>query len=451
MIIKRRNIDLTQGVIWKNLLLFFLPILAGSLFQQLYTTLDAVVVGQFTGKTGLAAIDSVYSFLKLPVNFFVGLSTGATILISQYFGKRNASGLSKAVHTAIAFAFSGGLLLSIAGIALAPCFLDLLDVPEDIFTMTLSYVRIYFVGLAPAMLYNIAAGILRAMGDSKTPFYYLVIASTVNFLLDLLFVGLFGWGVAGAALSTVMGQAISAVLVIRTLIKTNLACKVYPRQIRFHPPVLKVIFSIGMPVGLQSALYPIANMMIQANINALGTSHIAAWALCGKLDFLIWLLVDSLAAAISTFVAQNYGAKQYDRILKGVKIGTGMTLLPVIALSAVLFLWAQPLGKLFINAADHDVLPLAGQLMRMLSPLYFLYVFGEVLSSAIRGTGETFKPMLLTLIGTCACRILWILLIVPKNQTIQTIICSYPVSWFLTSAGFIVYYVLFSKRKLRSA
>jgi Na+-driven multidrug efflux pump len=212
--------------------------------------------------------------------------------------------------------------------------------------------------------------------------------------------------------------------------------------------MLKSIFKVGLPIGLQSSLYPIANMMIQANINSMGTDNIAAWALCGKLDFLVWLLVDSLAAAISTFVAQNFGASQYARIRQGVRTGLGMTLAFIISISAVLSLWSEQLGKLFINAADYDVLPLTGQLMRFLAPMYFLYVFGEVLASAIRGTGETVKPMILTLLGTCLSRILWILFVVPRNRTMFTIIWSYPVSWLITAIGFIVFYSVFKKKKL---
>jgi len=213
--------------------------------------------------------------------------------------------------------------------------------------------------------------------------------------------------------------------------------------------MLKSIFMVGLPIGLQSSLYPIANMMIQANINSMGTDNIAAWALCGKLDFLVWLLVDSLAAAISTFVAQNFGANQYFRVRQGVRIGLGMTLGSVIDISVVLFFWSEPLGKLFINAGDYDILPLTGQLMRSLSPLYFLYVFGEVLAGAIRGTGETVKPMILTLLGTCASRILWILFVVPKNRTMLIIIYSYPVSWLLTAICFIAFYSMFKKNKLQ--
>lgn len=448
---KKQNIDLTQGVISRQLLLFFLPILAGSLFQQLYTTADAVIVGQFAGKAGLAAIDSVYNLLKLPVNFFVGLSTGATIIISQYFGAKNRADLSKAVHTAVSFAFLGGLLLSIGGVALAPYGLRMMEVPEEIFALTLSYVRIYFGGLAVSMLYNIGAGILRAMGDSKTPFYYLIVSSAVNVALDLLFVGAWGLGVAGAALATVIAQLVSAVLVIRALIKTDMDCRLVPRQLGLAPPMLRQIIVVGLPIGLQSSLYPIANMLIQASINSTGTDNIAAWALCGKLDFLIFLVADSLAAAVSTFAAQNYGAGQYKRLRQGLGIGLGITVGLIGAVSGLLYFWSEPLGRLFIKQEDYGIIPITGELMRFLAPLYFAYAIGPVLSGAIRGTGETLRPMLITLFGTCACRVLWILLVVPRSPSMLSIIASYPASWLVTGISFVVYYHYFQKKQLGSA
>lgn len=448
MKMKDRNIDLTQGIIWKQLLIFLLPILAGNLFQQLYTTMDAVIVGKFVGKEGLAAIDSVYNLLKLPTNFFIGVSTGATIIISGYFGKKSSEDLSKAVHTAVAFSFTGGIVLSILGIILAPFFLSILEIPEDIFMITKSYVQVYFGGLAISMVYNIGAGILRAIGDSKTPLYYLVISNTINVLLDLLFVGIFHWSVAGAALSTVLSQLVSSVLVIRTLIVTDLDCKLIPKRIKFHSEILKSIFKVGLPIGIQSSMYPIANMMIQANINSMGTDSIAAWALCGKLDFLIWLINDSFSAAIATFTAQNYGANQYKRVRKGILTGMGMTLTIVIYISVILFLWSEPLGKLFINPSDYEILPLTMELMQFLAPMYFMCVFGDVLAGGIHATGETIIPMLLTLAGSWACRILWTLLIVPTNRTMITIIAVYPVSWFITAVSFIMFYAIFIKKKL---
>ncbi|MDR1972665.1 MAG: MATE family efflux transporter [Treponema sp.] len=430
--------DLTEGNIWKRLIFFFFPILAGSLLQQLYTTADAVIIGRFAGKDALASIDAIYNLTKLPVNFFIGLSTGATIIISQYLGAKDNEKLTMAVHTAVAFAFTGGLLLSIAGILLSPVCLYLLRVPGDIYNYTLSYARIYFAGMAVSMTYNIGAGILRAVGNSKTPFYFLIAASTVNVVLDLVFVGVFRWHAAGAAFATVLSQLLSAVLVMGTLLSTRLPCRIRWRDIRFRSPVLQKIFLLGLPVGIQSSLYPVANMMIQSRINAFGTNVIAAWAVCGKLDFLIWLTVDSLGAALSTFVAQNFGARLYARAGKGVRVCIGMSLVCVCAISAVLYFGCGPLGRLFVN--DDEVISLISFLMRFLAPLYFIYIGGEVLSGAIRGTGETFMPMILTLLGTCACRIIWILFVVPFQPALKMVIWSYPVSWIVTSLSFIVFY-----------
>lgn len=446
MEIIKKEYDLTEGVIWKKLLLFFLPILAGSFFQQLYTTADAIILGHFAGKEALASIDAVYNLTKLPVNFFVGLSSGATIIVSQCFGAKNKDELSKTVHTAMAFAFSAGLLLSVTGIVLAPYGVKMLNVPDDIFDYALSYTRIYFSGMAALMVYNIGSGILRAVGNSKSPFYFLLAANIVNVVLDLLFVGLFRWHVMGAAFSTVIAQLLSAVMVVITLMKTTLPCRITLKNMRFDRIILKKIFRLGLPIGIQSSLYPIANMLIQSNINLFGTDSIAAWALCGKLDFFIWLAIDSLGITISTFAAQNFGGGHYLRIRKGVKSCMGVSLSLILLLSSILYIWCKPLSRLFIN--DAEVIELTAFLMRFLSPMYFIPMITEILSGAIRGTGDTFKPMLMTLIGTCACRVLWILFAVPAKPTLIIVIWSYPASWLVTSVMFIVYYQIYKSQKL---
>lgn len=446
MIHRSRNTDLTIGPVGRQLLLYFLPILAGSLFQQMYTTADAVILGQFAGKTGLAAIDAIYSLLKLPVNFFVGLSTGATILISQFFGARDERSLSKAVHTGICFALAGGAVLSILGVVAAPMCLKALAVPEELFGLSLSYICIIFGGLAFSMVYNIGAGILRAVGDSKTPFYILATTGGINIILDFLFVAGFKMHAPGAALATVLSQGISAALVLAALSRSSGAYRLKRRELRADRQMLLSICRIGLPVGLQAALYPVANMMVQTGINSTGTDNIAAWALCGKLDFMIWLITDSLAAAVATFVAQNYGAKAYDRTRRGVRIGLVMTAGSIVFISMVLFFWSVPIGKLFIRAEDVDIAVATGRIVRFLAPLYVLYVFGEVLSGAIRGTGETLRPMLITLIGTCATRILWILFVVPQHNGLFMILSCYPLSWGITSLVFILYYIYYSKK-----
>jgi len=445
---KKRNIDLTEGTIWKLILVYCLPILAGNLFQQLYTTVDAVILGQFAGKTGLAAIDSVYSLLKLPVNFFIGLSTGVTILISQYFGAKDEESLSRAVHTGVGFAVAGGILLSAAGMAFAPQCLTAMQVPDEIRELALAYVRIYFGGLFLNLLFSIGSGILRAVGDSRTPFYVLIIAGVVNIILDLVFVAQLKLNAAGAALATVFSQGLSAVLIIRTLAKADAGCRFEFVRLSFDRTVLKNIFRVGLPIGFQSALFPIANMMVQSAINRTGTDNIAAWALCGKLDLIIWLAADSLTAAISTFVAQNYGSKDYGRCRSGVRIGTGMTVGVVILFSAVLYVWSEPLGRLFINAKDGNIAEIAGRIMRVIAPAYFLYVFGEAFSGAIRGTGKSFMPMLIALLTTCAPRILWIVLAVPRSEDILRILGCYPASWAITAAVFIIYYQFYRRKVL---
>ncbi|MDR0723348.1 MAG: MATE family efflux transporter [Treponema sp.] len=441
-----KKYDLTEGVIWKKLLFFLLPIFGGTLFQQFYTTIDAVIIGQFAGKDALASIEAILNLTKLPINFFIGISVGATIIIAQYIGAKETEKLSRAVHTAVAFAFTGGIIISAIGILGSPVFLRLLNVPDDIYAYTLSYARIYFAGMAVSMTYNIGTGILRAAGDSKTPFYFLIASSIANVLLDLIFVGLFKWHTAGAALATVLSQLLSAVLVITALLRTPMPCRITLKKIRFHKPVLGEIFLLGLPAGFQSSSYSIANMIIQSSINTFGVNRIAAWAVCGKLDFLIWVTVDSFGAAISTFVAQNFGARLYGRARSGVISCLGMSLVIIVIISAILYLFCPSLSRMFVN--DHEVITLAVSLIRFISPSYFLYIWGVILSGAIRGTGDTLKPMALTFLGTCACRILWILFAAPLWPTLKMVILSFPVSWFITSASFIVFYQIHKVQKL---
>ncbi len=340
----------------------------------------------------------------------------------------------------------GGLILSAVGVMLAPYSLNWIHVPSDIYPYALSYASIYLSGLALSMTYNIGAGILRAVGDSKTPFYILFVSNASNVMLDLLFVGVFKWHVAGSALGTVLSQMLSAALVLRALNRTNHACRVDFKAVRLHKAVLKAILLLGVPVAVQSVLFPFANMMMQANINALGTDSVTAWALCGKMDFMVWLTIDSLAAAISTFAAQNYGAGQHERIRQGVRIGMGITLLLTLLMSAALYQWCEPFGMLFLAKADSSILAISTPVMRLLSPLYLFYVFGAVLSGAIRGMGDTVRPMLVTMLSTCGVRIVWTLFVVPTTPTLMVILWGYPVSWLITAASFAVFYLVFVKR-----
>ncbi len=430
--------DLTQGNVAKKLIQFAFPILFGMLFQQLYTTIDAIIIGNFAGKNALASIEAVAPVIRLPVNFFTGLATGATIIISKYFGQKDYDNVNSVSHTAVAFSFVFGLFLSVTFTLLAPIFIDLIKVPEDIKADATSYLQIYFAGLIFSMIYNVGAGIFRAVGNSKTPLYFLIIVNIFNIVFDILLVVIFPLGVIGAVLATVISQFASAVFVLWGLAKTDLVCKINIKKIKIEMSHLKHIAKLGLPMGIQSTIYPFSNTIIQTSINSFGVNHIAAWAVCGKIDLLIWYIPEAFGSAISTFVAQNHGAGAYTRTKKGVRIGLLVTLLLVWSLSAFLYFNNQFLGSLFVD--DIEVLTLLNDIITLIGPLYFLYAFGEIFSSAIRGTGETLKPMIITIICTCVTRILWISFILPLSHTFMTLFACYPVSWLLTDIIFIIFY-----------
>jgi len=443
MDISLKNNNLTEGKIWKVMLKFVLPIFLGTLFQSLYTTIDAIIIGRFAGKDAFAAIESVLNFQRLPITFFVGLSSGATIIISQYFGAKRKEDISKASHTAILFAIVGGLLLSVLSCILSPFFIRLIKVPEEIFYQAQIYTIICFSGIVASMIYNIGSGILRALGDSKTPFYILIVSNILNIILDLILVVVFNLGVIGVGMATLIAQIASAILIFIILLRTKLDCKIYINKIRFYKKYLKEIFRLGLPIGVQSVLYPISNTIIQSSINTFGVNSIAAWAISGKLDFLIWTVSDAFSVAISTFVAQNYGAKKHQRARDGIKIAISMSMVAIFVISFILYFYNKPLAYFLIK--DKNIVDLTSEVIHLIAPLYFMYVIGDVLSGAIKGTGNTLHPMVINIFGICICRILWIFLIVPLNPTFFMVLYGFIVSWIITALMYIVYVIY--KRK----
>lgn len=442
-----KKYDLTSGVAWKLMLRFTIPIFFGTLFQSLYTTVDAVILGNFAGKNALAAIESVYTLIGMPVNFFTGLASGATIIISQYFGAKKIQEVSKASHNAILFALIGGLILTLLGFLFSPIAIQIIKVPLEISQNAKWYLLIYFSGMTASMVYNVGAGILRALGNSKTPFYYLIASNILNIVLDLLFIGSFKWGVVGAAVATITSQYLSAFLIMVAMTKTDLPCKINIRKLRFYKEHLSEIFKLGLPIGIQSVLYPISNTIVQTSINKIGVNSIAAWAISGKLDILIWTISDAFCVSVSTFVAQNYGAEKYKRAREGVKIGLAMALLSISIVSITLYFNSEMLASLLVK--DKNVITITSDIIKFLAPLYLIYVFCDVLPGAIRGTGETFKPMIITLLGTCLSRVIWILFIIPEKPTLIMVLSCYPVSWGITALLFIVFYLyIMSDKKI---
>lgn len=435
---------ITEGVIWKQLLLFFFPILFGTLFQQLYNAADAVIVGRFVGKEALSAVGGgTGTVINLLVGFFVGLSGGASVVISQYYGARKAELVEYAVHTAIAFCILGGFVLMVGGILTAPAILTAMDTPADVLNPSILYIRIYYVGTIGNLIYNVGAGILRAVGDSRRPLYFLIASCFANILLDLLLIVCFDLGVAGAGIATICSQALSAVLVILVLVRVKDMHRLDLHKIRIDRKMLHRIVQIGFPAGLQSVMYSLSNIIIQAAINGLGTDTVAAWTVYGKMDALFWMTISSFGIAITTFAGQNYGAGKMERVRKGISTCLAMCFASTIVISILLNIGGYFLYSLFTS--DPEVLRIGMQIVHFLVPTFFTYVCVEVLSGALRGVGDCWIPTLICLSGICLIRVLWIMLAVPQRPDIYTMTFSYPLTWTITSVLFIVYYCFFSK------
>ena len=384
---KTKANGITEGSIFGQLLLFFFPILFGTFFQQLYNTADAVVVGRFVGKQALAAVGGTTSTLiNLMVGFFVGLSSGATVVISQYYGAKKADKVHWAVHTSVAFSVIGGVLFMAVGLVGARWALTAMHTPEDVMDHAVTYIRIYFLGMVPNLLYNMGAGILRAVGDSRRPLYFLIGSCFVNIILDVVLVAVLRMGVAGAALATISSQLFSAILVILCLTRTQDMYKVEWRKIRIDSRMLQRIIRIGIPAGMQSVMYNISNIIIQAGVNNLGTDNVTAWATYGKVDGLYWMMINALGISVTTFVGQNYGARRMDRVRKGAGACMVIGVVLTAIVSTALYFW----GYLFIElfTSDPQVQLISQSLIRFMVPTFITYITIEILSGTLRGVGD---------------------------------------------------------------
>lgn len=443
---KTKANGITEGSIFGQLLLFFFPILFGTFFQQLYNTADAVVVGRFVGKQALAAVGGTTSTLiNLMVGFFVGLSSGATVVISQYYGAKKADKVHWAVHTSVAFSVIGGVLFMAVGLVGARWALTAMHTPEDVMDHAVTYIRIYFLGMVPNLLYNMGAGILRAVGDSRPPLYFLIGSCFVNIILDVVLVAVLRMGVAGAALATISSQLFSAILVILCLTRTQDMYKVEWRKIRIDSRMLQRIIRIGIPAGMQSVMYNISNIIIQAGVNNLGTDNVTAWATYGKVDGLYWMMINALGISVTTFVGQNYGARRMDRVRKGAGACMVIGVVLTAIVSTALYFW----GYLFIElfTSDPQVQLISQSLIRFMVPTFITYITIEILSGTLRGVGDAWMPLIITGVGVCLVRVIWIIFALPHFNTILAAAFCYPMTWALTSAAFAVYYYFFSSLK----
>lgn len=440
--------QITEGVIWKQLLFFFFPILLGTLFQQLYNTADTVVVGRFVGTKALAAVGgSTGQIVNLVVNFFVGLASGATVIIARYYGARDRIKLNNALHTAIALSIVGGVVTAVAGILLTPFLLQMMNTPADVIEGSTTYLRIYFASIIFVFVYNIGSGILRAVGDSKRPLYFLIVCCFLNIFLDILFVVYLKLGVKGAAFATVISQAVSALLVILSLTKSVDIYRLRPNKIRFYKSLLIAIVTIGLPAGLQSVMYGISNIIIQTSLNSLGTETVAAHTAFAKIDAIYWMISGAFSVSIITFIGQNYGARKFDRMKKSIKVCLFMDLIASLLLTTVMMVAGPYLLRLFTS--DQEVIEIGMQIIHIIAPSYALFIFIEILSSSLRGMGNVVIPMLMTCGGVCVLRILWIFLFVRTHLSVTTILMSYPISWGFTAVLFIIYFMFYQKKFFR--
>ena len=407
-----------EGTIWKQLLIFFFPILVGTFFQQLYNTVDAVIVGQFAGKEALSSVGGSSSqIINFVVGFFTGLSAGATVIISQFYGANDANKIHRALHTAYAFSIVGGIIAGIIGIALTVPVMKLMNTPEE-------------------LMHDSA--MLRAIGDSKRPLYYLIICCFINIVLDIVFVSVLKLGVLGVAVATFISQLVSAVLVTRALMYHTEGMKLVLKEIRLHGDVLPAMLKIGLPTGIQSSMYSASNIIVQSALNGFGVDTVAAWSAFGKIDSMYWMINTAFGIAATTFVGQNFGAGKYDRVKKGTLQCLMMDIAAALLFSTLVLTFGQYMLRIFTS--ETEVIRLGVRVMRVISPAYFIFAFIELLSGSLRAQGHVLVTTIMTMLGVCAFRVVWVLFIVPQGKLEQIVFC-YPATWTITAVGMIIYYI----------
>ena len=434
-----RQRSLTEGSIWKGILLFALPVFLGNVFQQLYNAFDAWCVGNYIGDDALAAVSSSGSLIFMMVSFFNGVSMGAGVVIARAFGAKQHEDMRKAIHTAIAFGLVTGAILTVAGVALTPTILRWMGTPADVLPQSISYFRYYFCGALFVVMYNIFVGILHAVGDSRHPLYYLIISATVNIVLDLLFVAGLGLGVGSAAIATTISQGISALLCFIHLLRTKEVYKVHLKEIRFHKKSLVDIVRYGLPSGVQNSVIALANVVVQSNINSFGKAAMAGCGSYSKLEGFVFLPVTCFTQALSTFVGQNLGAGKHDRVKKGAAFGVTCCCLMAECIGVVSYWLAPQLIGFF--SETQEAINFGVSHMRTICLFYFLLAFSHSIASVMRGAGKATVPMFTMLGCWCLFRVSYITVAVKLVNQLTTVSWAYPITWTLSSIVFLIYFL----------
>lgn len=435
---------LINGSISKALIWFALPLLGSSLIQLLYNAVDLIFIGNYVGKNASAAVGAGSLLLTCLVGFVTGISVGAGVVVSQYYGAKDYKSLQDSVHTAVTLSMIGGVILTIAGLFLAPFILRWLRVPQEIFELSVSYIRIYFISILPMIFYNMGSAILRAYGDSKRPFIYLASGAVLNVVLDWLFVVVFSWGVEGASWATTISQTLSAVFIVIHLFSTKREYRIYLKKLRIHKNQMIRIVKLGVPAGIQSSLLTISNMVVQFCINGFGQDAMAAFTAYFKVENFMYLPILAFGQAMTSFVGQNIGAGQFIRVKKGVKIGLFWGMSCTVIISTIVLVSRYYLFRMFNS--EPEVIQCGIQVLLMTAPVYFIYVAIEVLSGTVQGAGASFIPMIISISNLCVLRVILLAIVVPLWNSVQAIAIVYPITWAATAFSLFIYYKCFRWR-----
>ncbi len=431
---------LTEGCIWKQLIAFAFPLFLGNLFQQLYNTADSLIVGNFLGSNALAAVSSSGNLIFLMVGFFQGIAVGAGVVIARYYGAQKTEEVQKAVHTTVAFGLASGIFLTVAGTILTSRILIWMGTPADVLPESTVYFRIYFLGSLSFVMYNVFVGILQSVGDSRHPLIYLIVSSAINIVLDLLFIAVLGFGVGAAALATILSQFISAFLCLwRLTRKSPDDYRVSILRIRFDLPILHEVISNGLPAGFQNSIIALANVVVQSNINKFGKMAVAGSGAYSKIEGFGFLPITCFAMALTTFISQNLGAKQYERAKKGARFGILCSILTAELVGIIIYLTIPSLIAAFNRTTE--VIAYGTTHARTVTLFYFLLSFSHCIAGILRGAGKAAVPMLTMLCFWCIVRVSYITVILHFIPKIQMIFWAYPLTWSLSSIVFLIYFL----------
>lgn len=429
---------MTEGSIWKKITFFAVPIFLGNLFQQMYNTADSLIVGNFLGSNALAAVSSSGNLIYLMIGFFNGIALGAGVVIARYFGARDQENVEKAVHTTVAFGIVASIVLTIVGVFFAPQILVWMQTPANVMPESTEYFRVYFMGSAGFVMYNMFVGILQAVGDSKHPLYYLILSSIINVVLDIVFITVFDMGVGGAAFATDISQVVSAVLCMIQLMRSKAEYRLNLRKIRFEWDIFKQVIQFGLPSGFQNSIIAIANVVVQSNINSFGEMAMAGCGAYSKIEGFGFLPITSFTMALTTFVSQNLGAKNYERTKKGAKFGIACAMILAEIVGIVIFLAAP----VFVGAFDRtpEVIVFGTERARTSALFYFLLAYSHSIAAVLRGAGKSVIPMIVMMIFWCVIRVAVLTGVSILIPSIAVVYWIYPLTWTLSSVAFFIYY-----------